>query len=91
VAPASRSGSLEAAFGATVLHHVGEGDEIVGATSRTLLVVDSPVAVMRQAVRAGAIEISPVADEHGWLVGRISDPFGRECEIGTPLGAWPPR
>jgi PhnB protein len=109
----------EAAFGATVLHRVGEGDDIVaqlaldratfwvanasstmkrfspraidGATSRTLLVVVDPEAVVRQAVAAGATESSPVGEEHGWRLGRIVDPFGHEWEIGTPLGTWPPR
>jgi PhnB protein len=108
----------EAAFGATVLHRVGEGDDIVaqlgvgdaafwvagtsatmkrlsprvigGATSRTLLVVEDPDGVVRQAVAAGATETSPVSDEHGWRLGRIVDPFGHEWEIGVPLGPWPP-
>jgi PhnB protein len=108
----------QAAFGATVLHRVGDGDDIVaqlgvgdaafwvaatsatmkrlsprtidGATSRTLLVVEDPDAVVRQAVAAGATESSPVTNEHGWLLGRIIDPFGHEWEIGVPLGAWPP-
>ena len=35
-------------------------------------------------------EKSPVADEHGWRLGRIVDPFGHEWEIGRPLGVWPP-
>jgi len=108
----------EAAFGATVLHRVGEGDDIVaqlavgdgafwvaaasadmgrfspesigGATGRTLLVVGDPDAVARQAVGAGATELTPVGEEHGWRLGRVRDPFGHEWEIGTPLGAWPP-
>ena len=63
---------------------------IDGATSRTLLVVDDPDRVQRQAVAAGAAESSPVTDEHGWRLGRIIDPFGHEWEIGTPIGAWPP-
>jgi PhnB protein len=107
-----------AAFAATVLHRVGEGDDIVaqlrvgdgafwvagtstamkrlspraigGATSRTLLVVEDPDGVVRQAVAAGATASSPVADEHGWRLGRIIDPFGHEWEIGRPLGVWPP-
>ena len=107
----------EAAFGATVLHRVGEGDDIVaqlgvgdaafwvaatsatmkrlspraldGATSRTLLVVEDPDSVVRQAVAAGARESSPVNSEHGWRLGRVIDPFGHEWEIGVPLGAWP--
>ena len=64
---------------------------IDGATSRTLLVVDDPDRVLRQAVAAGAAELSPVSDEHGWRLGRIVDPFGQEWEIGVPLGPWPPR
>jgi len=61
-----------------------------GATSRTLLVVDDPDTVAAHAVRAGAKELSPGGDEHGWRLGRIIDPFGHEWEIGKPLGPWPP-
>ena len=106
------------AFGAKVLHRVGEGDDIIaqlsvgdapfwvapssaqmkrlspraidGATSRTLLVVEDPESIVRQAVAAGAAESSPVSNEHGWLLGRIIDPFGHEWEIGVPLAAWQP-
>jgi PhnB protein len=53
-----------------------------GRTGRTLLVVDDPDSVHARAVTAGATEISPVADEHGWRVGRILDPHGHEWEIG---------
>jgi PhnB protein len=63
---------------------------IGGATSRTLLVVDDPDAVVAQAVGAGAAQASAVADEHGWRIGRVVDPFGHEWEIGRPLGDWPP-
>ena len=101
-----------AAFDATVLHQVGDGEDIVaqlavgeavfwvgmaastagrfspraigGATSRTLLVVDDPDEFQRRAVDAGATEASPVDDEHGWRLGRITDPFGHEWEIGRP-------
>src|SRR4051794_7001019 len=66
------------------LHAIG------GATVRTLLVTDDPEAVVRQAVASGAIELSPVGEEHGWRLGRITDPFGHEWEIGAPLGEWPP-
>ena len=64
--------------------------EAGGRTSRTLLVVANPEEVVGRAVAAGAIETSPVAEEHGWRLGRILDPFGHEWEIGFPLGAWPP-
>jgi PhnB protein len=106
------------AFGATALHQVGEGEEIVaqlavgeaafwvasagpgmgrfspkaigGGTSRTLLVVEDPGAVLMTAVAAGADELSPVGDEHGWRIGRVVDPFGHEWEIGKPIVPWPP-
>jgi PhnB protein len=64
---------------------------IGGTTSRTLLVVDDPEAVLDQAVSTGATEIAPVGEEHGWRMGRIVDPFGQEWEIGRPLGVWPPQ
>ncbi len=107
-----------AAYDATVLHRVGDEDDVVaqlavgdavfwvasadadrkrfsphaidGTTSRTLLVVDDPDAVVEQAVQAGATATAAVADEHGWRLGRIADPFGHEWEIGKPLGGWPP-
>ena len=111
-------GFYQRAFDATVLHRVGEGDDIVvqlavgdaafwissanasmnrlspsslgAATSRLLLVVDDPEAVMRSATDAGAVETSAVQDEHGWRLGRIVDPYGHEWEIGHPRGMWPP-
>jgi PhnB protein len=64
---------------------------IDGTTSRTLLVVDDPDAVLNQAVAAGATQIARVGAEHGWRIGRIVDPFGHEWEIGTPVGVWPPQ
>ena len=108
----------QAAFGATVKHQVGDGDDIVaqlaigdaafwvssggadgprfspqaigGATGRTLLVTDDPDAMFGQALAAGARPVAEMADEHGWRLGRIIDPFGHEWEIGRPLGPWPP-
>jgi PhnB protein len=61
-----------------------------GATGRVLLVADNPDDLVAQACAAGATELSPVQDEHGWRLGRIEDPAGHEWEIGRPLGAWPP-
>ena len=65
--------------------------ELGGATGRTLLVVQEPGAVADAAVHAGGRITSPVRTEHGWLLGRLIDPFGHEWEIGRPLGDWPPR
>jgi PhnB protein len=61
-----------------------------GATTKMLLVVDDPDAAVARALAAGATEVRPVSDEHGWRLGRIADPFGHHWEIGRPLGAWPP-
>jgi PhnB protein len=65
-------------------------NDIGGRTSRTLLIVDDPDAAIGRAVSAGATEVAPVGDEHGWRIGRIIDPYGHEWEIGRPLGDWPP-
>jgi PhnB protein len=61
-----------------------------GATGRLLLTVDDPDEMFGRALAAGAIQKDPVAEEHGWQVGRVIDPFGHEWEIGRPLIAWPP-
>jgi PhnB protein len=65
-------------------------ESIGGSTTRMLLIVDDPQAVMDRAVAAGAALVYPAIKEHGWLLGRIHDPFGHHWEIGKPLGAWPP-
>jgi PhnB protein len=52
---------------------------------RMILTVDDPDAVFAQAVTAGATEVAPISEEHGWRVGRIEDPFGHHWEIGKPL------
>ena len=57
-----------------------------GCSVRMLLIVENPAALFAQAVAAGATQISPVADEYGWRLGRIADPFGHHWEIGRPLG-----
>lgn len=61
-----------------------------GTTVRLLLIVDDPDAAVERAVAAGATASGPVADEHGWRVGRIADPYGHHWEIGKPLVPWPP-
>jgi PhnB protein len=65
-------------------------DAIGGATGRMLLVVDDPESVTAAAVAAGATLTSPVGEEHGWRLGRFTDPFGHEWEVGRPLIDWPP-
>jgi PhnB protein len=65
-------------------------ESLGGTTVRVLLVVDDPEAVVERALALGATEVARVEREHGWLLGRIEDPFGHHWEIGKPLGDWPP-
>jgi PhnB protein len=66
-------------------------DSVGGSTTRMLLIVADPDAAIARAVSAGATLVRPAADEHGWRLGRIADPFGHHWEIGRPRGAWPPQ
>jgi PhnB protein len=65
-------------------------ESLGGGSVRMLLITADPEALAQRAVAAGARLVRPVAREHGWLLGRIEDPFGHHWEIGRPLGAWPP-
>jgi PhnB protein len=65
-------------------------ESVGGGTVRMLLMVDDPDAAVERAVAAGATEVYPVAEEHGWRLGRVADPFGHHWEIGKPLEEWPP-
>jgi PhnB protein len=57
-----------------------------GGPVRMILTVADPDALFAQAVAAGATEVYPVSDAHGWHVGRLADPFGHHWEVGRPLG-----
>jgi PhnB protein len=65
-------------------------ESLGGSTLRLLLIAEDPGAVVARAVALGATEVHPVQEGHGWLLGRIEDPFGHHWEIGKPLVAWPP-
>jgi PhnB protein len=52
---------------------------------RMILTVADPDLVFRQAIVAGATEIAPVAEDHGWRIGRLADPFGHHWEVGKRL------
>jgi len=52
---------------------------------RMILTIDDPDAVFEQAIAAGATEVGAVSEDHGWLIGRVADPFGHHWEIGKPL------
>jgi PhnB protein len=51
-----------------------------------LLVVEDPDAVCKRAVAAGAKQVVPMAEGHGWRLGRILDPFGHHWEVGRQVG-----
>lgn len=57
-----------------------------GTSVRINLFVSDPDAVAAQAIRAGAIEVSPIKDQdYGLRQGRLADPFGHHWLIGRPL------
>lgn len=58
-----------------------------GGSVRMILTVADPDAVFAQALTAGASEVFPVGEAHGWRLGRVVDPFGHHWEIGRPLVA----
>ena len=65
-------------------------ETVGGGTVRMLLIVEDPDAAIERAVAAGAKQVRPAGDEHGWRLGRIEDPFGHHWEVGKPLRPWPP-
>lgn len=54
-------------------------------TIRMILTVANPDAVFAQAIKAGATEVFPVGEGHGWRLGRLIDPLGLHWEIGYQL------
>lgn len=56
-----------------------------GSTVRIIFTVADPDAVFAKAVHAGASEVYPVFEEHGWLIGRVVDPYGHHWEICRAL------
>jgi PhnB protein len=50
-----------------------------------VLTVADPDAVFARAVKAGAKEVHPVSEMHGWRIGRVVDPFGHHWEIGREI------
>lgn len=62
-------------------------ETVHGSTTRLILTVPDPDAVVAQAIAAGAQEVFPIAEEHGWRLGRVLDPFGHHWEIGYLLGS----
>ena len=60
-------------------------ESLGGGSVRMVLTVADPDAVFLRARAAGAEEVHPVGEQHGWRVGRVVDPFGHHWEIARPL------
>jgi PhnB protein len=60
-------------------------ESLGGGSVRMVMTVEDPDAAFERAVAAGATVIRPMANEHGWRLGRILDPFGHHWEIGRDL------
>ena len=56
-----------------------------GKNVRMILTVSDPDKVFQQALKSGATQVFPVAEEYGWRLGRLIDPFGLHWEIGKPI------
>ena len=68
-------------------HAAVSPDPIGGGSIRMILTVPNPDTIFAQAIAAGATQIFPVGEEHGWRLGRVADPFGLHWEIGHQLAA----
>jgi PhnB protein len=62
-------------------------ESLGGGSVKMLLTVSDPDAMFARAVAAGAQEVHPVLEEHGWRVGRVADPFGHHWEIARPVAS----
>ena len=62
-----------------------DSDNLNNINVRMILIVPNPEEIFDSALKAGAKEIFPVGEDHGWRLGRIEDPFGLHWEIGYQL------
>jgi PhnB protein len=60
-------------------------ETIGGGSVRMVFTVADPDAMFARAVKAGATAVVPVAEQHGWRVGRVADPYGHHWEIAREL------
>lgn len=60
-------------------------DAIDGMSVRMILTVEDPDSVFARAVAAGATEVAPIYEDHGWRIGRIADPSGHHWEIAKRI------
>ena len=65
---------------------LSDGDTIGRENNiRLILTVSDPESVFSNAIQAGATEVFPVGEGHGWKLGRVADPFGHHWEIGHEI------
>jgi PhnB protein len=60
-------------------------ESLGGGSVRMILTVPDPDAMQARSIAAGAREVVAVAEQYGWRLGRVVDPFGHHWEIGHPL------
>ena len=60
-------------------------DSIHMKSIRMILTVPDPDVFFAKAIKAGASQVYPVSEEHGWRLGRLVDHFGHHWDIGRPL------
>jgi len=60
-------------------------ESLGGGTVRMVMVVEDPDRAHAKAVAAGATVVWPMANQYGWRIGRVVDPYGHHWEIGKPL------
>ena len=61
-------------------------ESLNGSSVRMIFTVPDPDAAFARAIAAGAREIYPVSEGHGWRIGRVADPYGHHWEIGREIG-----
>jgi PhnB protein len=60
-------------------------ESLGGGTVRMVFTVDDPDAMFAQAVAAGAVVVTPVANQYGWCPGPHLRSLRAHWEIGKPL------
>jgi PhnB protein len=61
-------------------------ESVSGNTVRMALMLSDPDFIFDKALKAGAREVYPVADQdYGYRLGRLIDPYGHHWEIGRPI------
>lgn len=56
-----------------------------GRSVRMVVETADPDALFTRALAAGATEVAPMEDGHGWHIGRLEAPDGHHWEIGRRL------